>query len=97
EKVPTSRVKKVVGGITLKEARELAARDQEEYEVESILDCKKDEEGDWKFQVKWSGWPKEDASWEYPETLKGLDEFSLFLESHPELKVDVERYLSDRK
>ncbi|GKT31705.1 hypothetical protein ADUPG1_002089, partial [Aduncisulcus paluster] len=79
EKLPASRVKKVKGDMTLYEAKKLAARDDEEFLVEEILKYQTDEEGDPKFLVKWFGWPTEDSSWEYPDTLKDLEAFKVFL------------------
>ncbi|GKT29487.1 hypothetical protein ADUPG1_001204, partial [Aduncisulcus paluster] len=86
---------KVEGEINLKVATEMAARDQDEYEPEAIMDCRRDDEGDWQFKVKWLGWSEDDSTWEYPEVLQDLDVFKLFMETHEEMKDEVQTYLKD--
>ncbi|GKT28105.1 hypothetical protein ADUPG1_004849, partial [Aduncisulcus paluster] len=97
EKYPVSRLKKVVGDMTEEQALELAARDEEEYVVEGILEFKVDEEGDPAFKVKWVGWPLEDATWEYPSTLKDLEAFEIYLEANPDARPLVQKFLKERK
>ena len=53
----------------------VAAFEEVEYEVESILDERgAARRGETQFLVKWKGWPVEDATWEDPESLSGAQE-----------------------
>jgi hypothetical protein len=45
----------------------------EEYEVESILDKKK-QQGKWKYKIKWVGYPEDQCTWEPVENLDNVVE-----------------------
>ncbi|GKT27880.1 hypothetical protein ADUPG1_000253 [Aduncisulcus paluster] len=47
EDMPMSRLKRVEGEVNLQIATDMATRDQDKYEVEAVIDCRRDEEGDW--------------------------------------------------
>ena len=59
--------------------------DEEHYEVEAILDSKKQGRGT-KYLVKWEGYPEADNTWEPYALLKGMAEKALreFHEAYPD-------------
>ena len=64
--VHISRLKKFIQPSQPKEEREIS--EDQEYEVEEILDVKKEDNGTW-FKIKWKGYDHSNDTWESEENL----------------------------
>lgn len=66
--------------------RQVAAKDKRQYVVEAILNferpAKGKERSNYKFLVKWMGWPKEEATWEPYDNVKNNAILHKFLREH---------------
>ena len=59
------------------------------YEVERLVDHSKDAEGNWRFLVKYKGFPESENTWEPPSSfvLGYTTGFRNYLRAHPEIPV----------
>ena len=72
-----------------RDAQEMAASEECEYAVESILDHWRENPGKkgLKFLVRWKGYSQEDDTWEPYSVVKDLEVLEKYLSDHPELRL----------
>jgi hypothetical protein len=86
--VHVERLRKFNGQWNDESARDIAARDQEEYSVESIVDHAGSlkNKRQMRFRIRWSGYDADEDSWLPFSSVRKLEALDNYVQAHPELK-----------
>lgn len=87
--VAKSRLRKVLGIMDRNRAREIAARDTDEFEVDRIVSHRGDpkKKSTLRFVVQWKGYEPDEATEEPYQNVRELEALDVYLRDHPELRL----------